>query len=206
MPSTARPINVAKYLEEGPHQSDDLIFGFRRPGPRTKCPGGAAILRRLRGGMGRALRSEGAGVMVSPVDLVLDEANGLILHPPIAVLLPQRLQTLRADCQIWGAPNLVVELLWPATARRTRCSKLRWYANYGVEECWLIDTRRRRIEVLDFSGATHLVPCIYSGSAPIQSRVLPRCVVQAVDLFATRSHDPRGPGRPRARGRRRRDA
>lgn len=140
------------------------------------------ILRRLRVAIGRSLQSQSAGVIVGPVDLVLDEMNGLVLHPPVAVLLPNRQSRLRADSQIWGAPNLVVELLWPATARRTRCSKLRWYANYGVEECWLIDTRRRRIEILDFSGAAHLVRCIYSGSVPIQSRVVPRCVLRSVDL------------------------
>ncbi len=53
-----------------------------------------------------------------------------------------------------GAPELVVEVLSPGAknARRDRSVKLRLYARTGVDEYWLIDWRRRRVEVYRRSG------------------------------------------------------
>jgi Uma2 family endonuclease len=46
----------------------------------------------------------------------------------------------------------VVEVLSPGTARRDRTLKLRWYRRYGVKECWLVDPRAGRIEIVDLSS------------------------------------------------------
>lgn len=40
---------------------------------------------------------------------------------------------------VFGAPNLVVEILSPSTARHDRVEKMRAYERVGVREYWLID-------------------------------------------------------------------
>ena len=79
---------------------------------------------------------------------MLDRANGLVLHPAIAVVLARRAHTLRPDGSVWGAPDVVVELSWPAISRRLRCVKLPWYHKFGVGECWIVNPSRNRIEVI----------------------------------------------------------
>jgi Uma2 family endonuclease len=44
-------------------------------------------------------------------------------------------------------PNLVVEILSDATAQRDRAEKKTSYAENGVEEYWIVDTKRREIRV-----------------------------------------------------------
>ena len=46
---------------------------------------------------------------------------------------------------IRGAPDLVVEILSPSTARRDREAKMKLYAQYGVSNYWLINPDTREV-------------------------------------------------------------
>ena len=48
---------------------------------------------------------------------------------------------------IYGAPDLVVEVLSPSTARRDRKEKMQAYAKAGVREYWIVSCADRSIEV-----------------------------------------------------------
>ena len=47
-----------------------------------------------------------------------------------------------------GRPDLVVEIVSPSSARYDRVTKLRWYAQLGVPEYWLVDPQARTLECL----------------------------------------------------------
>lgn len=179
---------VSDYLDSlRPIRPGGLIFGFRRPAPATPCPDGIGILQRLAAALRHGLAGGEEGVVLcSPVDVVLDEKNALVLHPSAAVVFANRCGIVQNTERLWGAPNVVVELVWSATARHTRCAKVRWYRAFGVEECWLLDTRRRRVEVLEFHGASRHVPIIYQGRDEIGSRLLRPCNLSAQHLFIDR--------------------
>lgn len=176
--------DVSDYLDSllEPVRPGGLIFGLRRPGPATPCPDAIGILQRLRGAFMDCRAAAEARVFCSPVDVVLDEEKALVLHPSAAVVLPNRAAIVEGSERLWGPPNVVVELLWSATARHTRCAKVRWYRAFDVEECWLLDTKRRRVEVHDFRGAGRHIPLIYQGRKYIGSRLLGRCV-RSQELF-----------------------
>ena len=53
---------------------------------------------------------------------------------------------------IFGAPDLVVEILSSSTAKFDRGRKMEIYGKYGVKEYWLIDTANRAIEVYLHDG------------------------------------------------------
>jgi Uma2 family endonuclease len=62
----------------------------------------------------------------------------------------QRLRTVRGeDGRLHGPPELVVEVLSPGAEneRRDRDAKLKLYSRRGVDEYWILDTHRRRMEV-----------------------------------------------------------
>jgi Uma2 family endonuclease len=73
-------------------------------------------------------------VMTAPVDVVLSDVN--LFQPDIFFI-----SKLRADIvkrMVYGAPDLVVEILSPSTARRDVDYKMPRYAQAGVREFWLV--------------------------------------------------------------------
>ena len=78
--------------------------------------------------------------------------------------------------QVWGAPDLVVEVLSLGTEHRDRGEKLGWYRQYGVRECWLVDLDREQVTVVDFTGAS-TGGTGREGVGTVRSSVLPRLEV-----------------------------
>jgi len=119
-------------------------------------------------------------VAMAPVDVVLDRERALVLQPDVLFVCTARLGIVRN--QVWGAPDLVVEVLSPATEHRDRTEKLGWYRQYGVRECWLVDVRQELLTVVDFTGALP-VERTAGGAEAILSSVLPGLEVTAAAVF-----------------------
>ncbi len=76
------------------------------------------------------LREHRAGVLFqSPIDLILSETT--VLQPDLLVVLQGR-ERIITERGVEGPPDLVVEVLSPATVTRDRKSKFQLYARYGV--------------------------------------------------------------------------
>jgi Uma2 family endonuclease len=70
--------------------------------------------------------------------------------PDVTWISKKRLASvLGVDGKLHAAPELVVEVLSPGSAneRRDRDIKLRLYSRRGVREYWILDWRKRRIEI-----------------------------------------------------------
>lgn len=52
--------------------------------------------------------------------------------------------------RVWGAPDLVVEVLSPQPRIGLLDERLEWFGRYGVRECWLVHQPEEEIEVLQF--------------------------------------------------------
>ena len=68
------------------------------------------------------------------------------VQPDLAFVATERLVILTEDA-IQGAPDLVIEILSPSTARRDRTVKLDLYRRQGVPEYWIVDSDAKQIEV-----------------------------------------------------------
>ena len=87
----------------------------------------------------------GGRALVSPVDVVLAEHS--IVQPDVIYVSPARVGIVRQ--RVEGAPDLVVEILSPGTARRDLGEKLRLYAESGVTEYWIVDPELETFELLE---------------------------------------------------------
>lgn len=76
------------------------------------------------------------------VDVFLDESNRFIPDTMI-VCNPD---IIKHD-GIYGAPDLVVEVLSKTTAKNDRSKKKYTYAKYGVKEYWIVDVWSKSVEV-----------------------------------------------------------
>ena len=73
----------------------------------------------------------------APCDVVL--SNQDVVQPDLLFVSRERAHLLSGGDAVRGAPDLVVEILSPATADRDRGYKHTLYARHGVTEYWLVD-------------------------------------------------------------------
>jgi Uma2 family endonuclease len=85
-------------------------------------------------------------VCIAPQDVILDPARALILQPDLMFISKNR-QEIISD-HIWGAPDLVVEVMSPHPRIGKVDERIRHFSQYGVKECWLVHQLSREIEVL----------------------------------------------------------
>jgi len=157
----------------------ELVWGVVRE-PPAPFYGHQALVTRLAALLEPHVRAKQLGrVCVAPIDVVLDARRHLVVQPDLVFVSAARLSIIQN--QIWGAPDLVVEVLSPGTARHDGTTKLAWYGQYGVGECWLVDPRDRRLEVVTLAGPRPGRRSFRAGR--VRSRVLPGLRLRVAELF-----------------------
>ncbi len=63
---------------------------------------------------------------------------------------------------VYGAPDLVVEVLSPSTAKRDRGYKKNAYESAGVPEYWLVNPADRSVEVYHLAEGHYVLDNVYS--------------------------------------------
>ena len=80
----------------------------------------------------------------APIDVVLSNTD--IVVPDIAYVSSAR-NAIQHERHIRGAPDLLVEVLSPATRRRDEGAKLTLYSQAGAAEYWTVDAPSRRVRI-----------------------------------------------------------
>lgn len=176
----SRRISLADYLStEETNRPQELAFGVLREPP---APGfdHQIIVGRIHVALNRHVHRYRLGdVVLSPVDVILDRHRALVVQPDIVFVSKDR-RGICAD-RIWGAPDLVVEVLSTFRRRHDRITKVRWYRQYEVRECWIIDPVARTVEVLDLRSSA---ASTFEGPRRVRSCVLPELRMRAAEAFA----------------------
>ena len=81
----------------------------------------------------------------APLDVILDEEN--VLQPDLLFIANENKHIIKE--RIEGAPDLVVEVLSPATAYYDWEEKMEIYAEFEVKEYWIINPNKKYIELYD---------------------------------------------------------
>jgi len=81
-------------------------------------------------------------------------------------------------------PNLTVEILSPATAQKDRTEKKAIYEENGVEEYWIVDTKRKEIIVYTLSGKHFGRGKVHSARDTLRSRTLAGFTLRVGEMFA----------------------
>jgi Uma2 family endonuclease len=110
-------------------------------------------------------------VWLSPLDVVLDERKALIVQPDLMFISNAKSWIVRD--RVRGAPDLVIEVLSPNPRIGRTDEHLRWFAEYGVRECWLVHQDQHRISVVGFEDGQIATRRLIGRREPIVSSVLP---------------------------------
>jgi Uma2 family endonuclease len=175
-----RRLSVADYLDGAETlRRRELEWGILRDAP-SPIYSHQALVTRLVVLLDAHVRPRGLGrVVVAPIDVVLDAERALIVQPDVVFVSAARRSIVSR--QIWGPPDLVVEVLSPGTVRRDRGRKLAWYTRYGVRECWLVVPLRGRIEVHELGAAPRVRR--FGVGRVLRSAVLPELRLRVSDVF-----------------------
>ncbi len=110
-------------------------------------------------------------VWIAPLDVILDTRRALIVQPDLFFVSNQR-HDIITD-RIWGAPDMVLEVMSPNPRIGDLQERVRWFCQYGVRECWLVHQLTREIEVLQLGQTGVQSRHTYRGVERIESTVLP---------------------------------
>lgn len=159
----------------------ELVYGYVReaaaPSAAHQRVVGALFIR-----LSQHLGNTGAGeAWLAPLDVVLDVERNLVVQPDLSVVLTEHADIVTD--RIWGAPDLVVEVVSPNPRIGTLEERLEWFATCGVRECWLVHLPGSRIEVIRFEKGV-ILSMMYSPLAEVRSSVLPGLRLTPLDVMS----------------------
>ncbi len=163
------------------HQRYELIGGAVRvvPSPSVSHQ---RVSKRLLVPLIQWIEGHGLGEVYSaPLDVVLSEYD--VVQPDLVYVSKDRSSIIK-EANIWGAPDLVVEILSPGTARWDQGLKRQLYARFGVRELWLVDPQARSIEVATLKDGALLTSQVHCVGAILSSPLLPGFALDVERVFA----------------------
>ncbi len=119
-------------------------------------------------------------VFVAPLDVELSYGN--VVQPDVFVLLNKHLDRITTS-RIIGAPDLVVEVASPSTARHDLRAKLDTYTSAGVPEYWVVNPEAQTVELLVLEHGIYASLGVFKGQTTLPSRVLVDFPVEVEQFF-----------------------
>jgi len=124
---------------------------------------------------------KGAGrVFVAPVDVYLSEHD--VVQPDVLFVSAAKAGLVQDD-GVHGAPDLVIEVLSPATAQLDAKVKRRLYAKHGCKELWLVDPLLTQIQIYEFARDTAKPTRLIAEHEKFTTRLLPGLSLAAAVVF-----------------------
>src|SRR2546429_5637273 len=117
---------------------------------------------------------------VAPFDVILDGRTTVV--PDLVFVVRDRLDIV-AERGVEAAPDLLVEVLSPGTARRDRVRKLNAYARHGVRHYWLVDPEAKTVEAFELVEGAYRLAAAGARAAEVPPRPLPPPPISPPLLF-----------------------
>ncbi len=119
------------------------------------------------------------GVIFTDIDSVI---------PDLAFIRQEKLFSLASGEHLKGAPDLAVEVLSPGTEniRRDRVAKLKLYSNYSISEYWIVDPKKKTLEVYRLNSTTKALELVdtLDQNQTLSSPLLPGFSCKLTDIFS----------------------
>jgi Uma2 family endonuclease len=124
------------------------------------------------------LRGKRCVPFYAPTDVVFDDHN--VVQPDLLVVCDREKIT---DACIKGAPDLVVEILSPATSRKDRREKKALYERFGVREYIVLDPLNETVERLVLGDGRYGQPDVFGWDETMKLSTLPELELKLWEVF-----------------------
>jgi Uma2 family endonuclease len=119
-------------------------------------------------------------VYIAPFDVILDRSS--VVVPDLVFVARDRLGIV-AERGVEGAPDLIIEILSPGTARRDRVAKLNAYAGHGVRHYWLVDPEAKTLEAFELVESTYHLVAAVAGDDDFHPVLFPELMIPLPELW-----------------------
>ena len=155
-----------------------VVYGVHPPTPRHQ-----AISRTLMYCLQSFTESYALGeVYYAPVHVLLPCPESLV-QPDLLFISKTRLDIVHPGEGIYGAPDLIIEVLSPSDWRKDREEKFALYAETGVREYWMVDPKRSHIEVYILRDGQYELLGQWGSGEQARSEVLSGFEVRVDEVF-----------------------
>lgn len=126
-------------------------------------------------------------VYVAPFDVRLpkggekDEDIDTVVQPDIVVVCDRKKLDRRG---LRGAPDLIVEVVSPATASKDKRDKFLLYERAGVREYWIVEPEAKLVTVFTLAGGRYGRPDVYAEPDQVPVGIFPDCRIDLAAVFA----------------------
>jgi Uma2 family endonuclease len=184
-----------EYLTWSGTERWELIHGVTydmSPAPSTEHQ---SVLLELAVAFRNFLRGKSCQVYIAPFDVRLpesgetDEEIKTVVQPDISVICdPSKID----DKGCKGAPDLIIEILSPSTAKKDTQEKLALYEQCGVKEYWIVHPSEFLIEVFHLNDQdVYSKPTIYASDDLLPVKLLPDLEIDLAVVFDLEKQDSR---------------
>ena len=174
LPDDGSALTTTEYLQTAESSRvQELVFGTLRVAESPTAAHQSLVLELAVTLRQHVLSRKLGTIWIAPLDVILDPARALIVQPDLFFVSTRR-EEIVTD-RVWGAPDMVLEVLSPNPRIGKTEERIEWFARYGVRECWLVHQVARQIEILELGAYTKPKRRIFALWEPIASAVLPDC-------------------------------
>jgi Uma2 family endonuclease len=166
------------YCKWGDEQRWELIDGV----PYNMTPAPAIRHQQILGNLSRELLNHLKGKtcqpFIAPTDVVFDEYN--VVQPDLLVVCDRKKIT---EANLQGAPDVIVEILSPATSRKDRREKRALYERFGVKEYLVIDPANETVERFSLVKGKYRNPDVFGWDETMTLAVFPELKLNLWEIF-----------------------
>jgi Uma2 family endonuclease len=140
------------------------------------------VSREIFGQLFNFLRGKPCELFAAPFDVRLNaNAHDDTVLQPDLVIICDRSKLSGTGCA--GAPDMVIEIVSPSTARNDRFVKFHLYQKAGVREYWIVDPDSKTVMVNILDNGRYYNTA-YADTDTVPVHILEGCVINLADVFA----------------------
>ena len=128
------------------------------------------------------LRGKPCKVISAPFDVRLnaDKGDDTVVQPDILIVCDRA--KLESGKGVAGAPDMIIEILSPSTARHDRITKFNLYRQAGVREYWIVSPEDKSVVAHTLQDGRYWTQT-YESSDSIPVQILEGCTITLSEVF-----------------------
>jgi Uma2 family endonuclease len=119
-------------------------------------------------------------VFFAPIEIYLGDED--FVQPDLVCVAKSRLEIVK-EKNIVGAPDLVVEILSPSTARTDRVLKMNTYARHHVPHYWIVDPAAQTLEAFEWDQGAYRLSAARSEEEVFAPTLFPDLTIHLAELW-----------------------